>query len=187
MKLLILLLTVLFNISAFASSIHIEVGSTRSDYNSFQIPNDDSNRINLPELKGTSYRITGYLDLGNDNTFYFLYAPLTLNYTTRSNSGFEFNGTNFSSGTETDVSYKFNSYRLGYLWNFGGGDFKYWVRFVGKMRDAEIEVSQVSTKQSFSNKGFVPLLGVGFHYIPSSIWSIYAHLDGSYAKQGSAL
>ncbi|NQZ02645.1 MAG: hypothetical protein HRT45_18440 [Bdellovibrionales bacterium] len=169
-----------------ASTLQLEGGSTRSAFNYVQIPDEDENRINLPDVTGLSYRLTGMIDITDSGMLYFLYAPLTVGYTTRDNSAFEFDGTDFLGNTETDISYKFNSYRLGYLWSFGGKSFKYWGGFVGKIRDAEIIVEQGDTDESFSNVGFVPLLGAGFLWSPSDWWSVYFHADGSYAPQGSA-
>lgn len=177
----------LISFSALASSLSLDVGQTSTVFNRISIPKSQSDQLTLPtEDTITSYRITGFYDLENKNQIYFLYAPLEVEYSFTSNKNFTFHETNFYTGQNTTLRYKFNSYRLGYLWTWIEGSLKYWAGFVGKIRDADTEVTQGSTSDSFDNIGFVPLASFGFDWILGAGWSIYSHTDALGASQGSA-
>ena len=181
------LLLFLVSFKLYASSINLDIGQTADVFNRFAIPSSDANRISLDSDDTiTSYRITGFHDIANDNQLYFLFAPLSTTYSFTSNKDFEFDGTSFANNTETEVYYKFNSYRLGYLWKWRNSSFDYWVGVVGKIRDAKIEVKQGSTKKEFSNIGFVPLAAFGAEWRILNALSIFTHTDALGAPQGSA-
>ena len=186
MKHFLFIFFILSGHSALAINLQLELGNTDSKFNYFQLPNDPANRVDLPTENGISYRLTGAYDVSPNGKIYFLLAPLTLKYQTTADRDFEFRGGNYLSNTETTVTYKFNSYRVGYLWTFGTETFEYWAGAVAKIRDADIKVTQGDISKNFSNVGFVPLLAAGFHYKPTDIYSLYFHLDGSSAPQGSA-
>lgn len=186
MKLLGILLT-LITTKAFASSISFDVGQTQAIFNRFAIPNTAEDRISLPTddvLK--SYRITSFVDLSSGNQLYFLLAPLETVYSFTSSSGFEFSDVLFNSKEKTKVKYKFNSYRVGYLWKWKRSSFDFWTGLVGKIRDAKIEVTQGTSNSSFDNIGFVPLASLGFEWRLLSSLSLYSHTDALGASQGSA-
>lgn len=173
--------------NAFASSISLDVGQTQAIFNRFAIPNTAEDRISLPtDDVLTSYRVTSFVDLSSGNQLYFLLAPLETDYSFTSNSAFEFSDVLFNSNEETKIKYKFNSYRVGYLWKWKGSTFDFWTGLVGKIRDAKIEVTQGSSNSSFDNIGFVPLASLGFEWRLLSSLSLYSHTDALGASQGSA-
>ena len=177
----------LYSSSLLANSLRLEVGQTKALINSFAIPNTGQDRVSLPvDDTLISYRLTGFFDLQDGNQIYFLVAPLATNYKFKSEKNFEFNNEFFSEGEDTEVYYKFNSYRLGYLWRWNYKTVLIWAGLVGKIRDAQIEVSQGETSRSFDNIGFVPLASFGFEYYFTGILSLYSHTDGLSASQGSA-
>jgi hypothetical protein len=183
LSLLILLLTTY----CFANSFHLEIGSSATNFNKFSIPKDTSSQLNMPTSGSlTSYRLSVLYDLDEGHQLYFLFAPLETNYSLTSSGGFKFNNTNFAGSTATSVGYKFNSYRVGYLWKWQTGSLKYWLGAVGKIRDAEISVSQGSTSDSYDNIGFVPLASFGFEWFIANNISIFSHTDALGASQGSA-
>lgn len=187
MKYILLVLSLLSSIMSQASSLALDIGSTDVVFNRFSIPGEDGSRISLPSTSPiTSYRLTGYIDLKNSNQLYFLLAPLETNNKFISKRSFQFNDSNFSNNTSTSVLYKFNSYRVGYLWKWHENNLRYWVGAVGKIRDAEVKVSQGALSESFDNIGFVPLLAFGFDW---KIWNnlhLFSHTDALGAPQGSA-
>jgi hypothetical protein len=185
MKLLIFLCCI-SNIT-LASSVHFDIGNSKTNYNRFSIPNNSASQIDMPRGAGlTSFSLTGFMDLASQNQFYFLLAPLEVDYAFSSTNSFRFNNSNFSAGQTTNVSYKFNSYRLGYLWTWNTQNLKYWVGVVGKIRDAEITIMQNSVSDSYDNVGFVPLASFGFEWLLASSWSVFSHTDALAASQGSA-
>lgn len=176
-----------YSLCAAASSLSFDVGETKAIYNRFAIPNNDQNRISLPiDDSLTSFRVTGYVDLDSGNQIYFLLAPLSTSYNFVSTKNFEFDNESFLAGADTDVSYKFNSYRLGYLWNWKFSNFHFWTGLVGKIRDAKIEVKQAGKSKAFENIGFVPLAAIGAQLFMSKSFSLFSHTDALAASQGSA-
>lgn len=172
---------------SFAGSIHLDIGSTETNSNKFSIPNDLSSQLSMPTDETiTSYRLAAYYDLDESHQLYLLFAPLETSYNLNSNTAFTFNNTNFAGATATSVDYKFNSYRVGYLWRWQAGSLKYWLGAVGKIRDAEIKVSQGTISDSYDNIGFVPLASFGFEWFLFSGFSIFSHTDALAASQGSA-
>lgn len=182
------------NILSFANAqnmtnfISFELSHSKTLHNYFQLPNKDANRVNLPDDKYfNSHRINGRIDLKNDDFLYLVYAPLETDYSFVSNKSFKFDNTDFNSGENTEISYKFNSYRIGYFKKFSASkNFKYWLGGVLKVRDAKIRVRQEGKIDSYRNLGIVPLLGLGGEYFFAKNFSIFSHIDALGSSQGSA-
>ena len=151
-------------VTGLASSFTLELSSVRSQYNYFQKPNNDVNRVDLPDKSLTGGRLYGRVNLNERWDMSFLYAPLETNYNLISRSSFNFNGTNFAQNEATRVGYKFNSYRVGFLRKYSAGSWRFIVGPVLKVRDAKLSVTQAAARSSFSNVGPVPLLGIGAEY-----------------------
>ena len=187
MKFKILIILFLFSSNSIANELVLELGKPRTNFNYFQKPNNNENRVDLESNKNsTSLRLSFKYNLNKNWQLYLLYAPLKLNYEFISKKDFNYNNSNFQKNKTTNVSYKFNSYRIGFLRNYKKENFKWWYGFVGKIRDAEIKVSQANKSDSFDNVGFVPLLSLGIEYYLSKKISLYSQLDGLAAPQGSA-
>jgi hypothetical protein len=183
----VFLFVLFFSFNAWASSLSLDLGQTKTNYNRFSIPTNVASQLEMPQGEGiASYRLTGYIDLASRNQFYFLLAPLQVEYSLNAVSNFRFNNTNFTSGSTTNVTYKFNSYRVGYLWTWTNSNLKYWLGAVGKIRDAKIEVIQASVRDQYDNVGFVPLAAFGFEWPLGSHFSIFFHTDALAASQGAA-
>jgi hypothetical protein len=183
----IIYIFLLLPLFGYANTLSIELSQVATTFNFVQIPNNDSNRITLPtDKKITGYRLSGTYDIGANNFLYFLIAPFEKVYQFQSNKNFEFNNTSFTTNTDTEFTYKFNSYRLGYFWSGQTQFIKYWYGFVGKIRDAKTRVTQGTLSDEFSNIGFVPLLGIGFELFLTENITIFHHTDALGASQGSA-
>lgn len=114
-------LTILFFTAYIAHShtISIDVGKTETNFNRFSVPNESQNKLSLNSDDSlTSFRLTGLYNLGSGNQLYFIIAPLTTTTNFVPLKNFEFDGENYLLGEDTNVSYKFNSYRFGYLWRW---------------------------------------------------------------------
>lgn len=182
----ILILTLMVS-SISASEVSLDVGQTKTLFNRISIPQNDADQLSLPKGdKVTSYRLTGFFDTESGNQIYALIAPLEVSYKFRSTKSFNFNDTLFLNNRDTTLNYKFNSYRLGYLWTWRISNLKYWVGLVGKIRDADTEVVQNDRSDSFDNIGFVPLLAAGFEYRFLPFISLFTHTDALGSQQGSA-
>lgn len=183
MKYLFLLL---MPISAFASSLTLELAQVRSQYNYFQKPNNDVDRVDLPDKTLTGGRLYGRVALNERWDVSFLYAPLETSYNLTSRSNFNFNGTAFSQNAATKVRYKFNSYRVGFLRKYTQGSWRFVVGPVLKVRDARLAVTQAGASSSFSNVGPVPLLGLGAEYVFSEKLSALVYSDALAGGPGYA-
>jgi len=174
--------------SSYASQFGIEFGKTKTSHNYFQFPNNDSNKVNLPDDDyANSYRVKAIIDLDKENFIYLLYAPFAADYNFTSNQNFEFDNVNFSANSKTRVFYKFNSYRAGYFKKFSHSKkFKYWLGGILKIRDAKIKVNQENSSQSYSNIGIVPLLGIGGQYFLSDKISLFSQIESLGFNQGYA-
>lgn len=182
-----ILIFLLLTSYCYGSSLNLDIGQTTTNFNRFSIPKSITDRITTPtEETLNSYRLTGFFDLSSKNQLYVMLAPLEVNYEFVSPKNFTFNNTNFTQAVDTKVKYKFNSYRLGYLWTWSFSRYRYWLGAVGKIRDAEIEVKQASASDSYDNIGFVPLLSFGFEWALTANLQIFHHTDALGASQGSA-
>lgn len=171
----------------FASSLSLELSNVSTQYNYFELPNSQSNRVDLPNSESLlGVRLTGFFTTKNNNKIYFLVAPFTARYNFESTKSFTFNDTIFSQGVDTKVSYKFNSYRIGYFWAHTFNNIELWYGGSLKIRDAFIKVSQSSTSDKFTNIGIVPLLGFGFEAHLWQSFALYHHTDALGSSQGSA-
>ena len=182
---LILLPTVSF--ASSPNSVSLDIAQTETIFNRFSIPSGQLNQISTPtDDRVINYRFTGYFDLARSNKFYVMLAPLEVSYSFKSSKSFRFNDTDFLAATNTKVAYKFNSYRLGYLWNWNYASFRYWLGVVAKVRDAKIAVSQGDTSDFYDNVGLVPLASIGFDWKLFANLSLFHHTDALGASQGSA-
>jgi hypothetical protein len=183
----LLFLLVLIPSLAKASSLSFELGKTKTNYNRFSIPSNIASKLEMPQGESIrSFRLTGFIDQTNGNQLYFLLAPLEVGYNLSSANSFRFNNTDFNANQATNVNYKFNSYRIGYLWTWRSTHLNYWIGVVGKLRDAKIEVTQNDVRDSYNNVGFVPLASFGFELFLGRDFSLFSHTDALSAKQGAA-
>ena len=105
-----------------------------------------------------------------------------------SSKDINFKGEVFSKSTETEVFYKFNSYRLSYryLW-IDRPSLRTYLGFTGKIRDAEIKLTQSNTSKSNPNIGFVPLFYLRVDWLPIDWLTFVFEMDALGASQGRAI
>lgn len=116
-----------------------------------------------------------------------LYAPLEFETSGRFSKQVTFVNTDFAADTRTEISYKFNSYRLTYAYHFDpNSDWKFALGFTGKIRDARVRVSQGTLSDQKSNVGFVPLVNFQAHRDLGENWRFRFDIDGLAAPQGRA-
>ncbi len=160
--------------------------SSTTSYNYFSLPNNnEQNRFDINETSSVSnYRlfIEKYF---SSWSLTLLYAPLKIDYSQLSDKNFSFNETNFSAGIDTNIKYKFNSYRLGYRKNYFNGKSRFYWGALLKIRDAEICVSQQSVSNCYDNIGPVPLLNLGAELYGDLFYSKF-NIDGLFSSRGSA-
>ncbi|MEF3694768.1 MAG: hypothetical protein V3576_05410 [Candidatus Cloacimonadota bacterium] len=152
-------------------SLDLETGLNFSGYNDLKIPNDAvSSDLSLSEeldspIVWASRANLHYL-IHPRHELSLLYAPLTINAKGTVNRDILYQGEVFDAGEEIKAKYRFDSYRLQYLYRFPNQNGI--VRGLGlslKLRDAAITLENTDTKATKPNTGFVPLIGFEFGYL----------------------
>jgi hypothetical protein len=190
MRLLLLLLFLSLNV--YAEEFRLESSVMNFSRNEIAIPGDSGGLFNTAkgdwkQHNGFNYRMYYTHQLDKKNKLRFLYAPLQTSFSGSFDGVTNFNGETFAPGS-AKVDYTFNSYRVAYHKEFYNNNnlvMNYGV--VGKVRDAEIKVTQGNKTKSRKDLGFVPLLHFDSRYIFNEINSILLDIDGLVAPQGRAI
>lgn len=173
---------------ALSHFARLEAGSVGTGYNYFQIPGDTGTRVNLP--KGGSnlfFRLSGGFAISDQSLIRVLIAPLKVAYNLTPTANIEFNQQTFSANETTKVEYKFNSYRVSYIYHFKtDSTLKPRIGGTLKIRDAYIRVSQDGVSSTRSDLGLVPLLNLGAEWVIHDKWAFDFDLDGLASPQGRA-
>lgn len=167
-----------------------EAGSVRAGHNTVKIPLKGGNRFSLtddlrsnaePYLRIRAGKKFGRSDLS------FLAAPLTLRSKGTFDRAVAFNGKVFAGGLPTEAVYRFNSYRLKYLYEFFGSE-RLSMRWGGalKLRHAGITLTNSSASSESKNTGFVPLAAFSAQYAFSPGYLLDLDIEALGAPQGRA-
>jgi len=157
-----------FSGSAFAQSkapsvIDIEAGAAWQDRNDVQSPNDGTGtRFGLDRVTGSgpffAPRLQFTTGIAPKHELRFVVAPLGIKGSGSFDQPVRFEGRNFAAGG-VDAKYRFDSYRATWRYTFHDSAGWTWkVGATGKIRDAEITLTQGGTTTARSNTGFVPLV-----------------------------
>jgi len=143
--------------------IDIESGLVFGGYNDVRIPGDGGTRFSLTDdLKSENewfYRLRGGFTFNKRHTISLLYAPLTVKSDGSIDRPIEFSGTTFPSNTPLNGTYKFNSYRLTYRYDFvHKTKTEFGLGVTAKIRDAKIDLSSQGLAAEKENFGVVPLI-----------------------------
>jgi hypothetical protein len=178
--------------SAKSWRLGLETGAVWQVYNDVQIPGDTGTRFSLSDLAGNGpdpfVRLELTYDLASRHQLRFLVAPLQYTKTGEFNEDVRFTDQDFAAGVSTEATYRFNSYRATYRYQFYKSPS--WEWYVGgtlKVRDAEISLSQPGVSASDSNVGVVPLLNLYGDYAFTDRWHLIIDFDGLASPQGRAL
>lgn len=178
---------ILFSGQLFAQ-LNIEMGSVWQAKNEFRRPTDTGTKVDLLEFsKGpfNHYRIEYHHKVSGPHGFRVIYAPFRVELNGILSENVNFDGQSFSQGVETEAVYQFNSYRLGYTYDYTPS---IKIGFTAKLRDAEIALRQGSLSSSTGSGklGFVPLLYVSYTNQLSQNWTFFTDLDAAASPQGRA-
>lgn len=176
--------------------ISAEGALTFQSNNDIAVPGGSGTRFDLSDVAGgpvPSFRVYLWWMINQKHSLRLLYAPLTVRAAFESPEEILFDQVSFLSGDSIDALYKFNSYRLSYIYHFDPvGKFTFRLGFTGKIRDAAIELRAPDGNGGeklgrTTDVGFVPLLNVGVRYqITEQIYADF-DADGSWAPQGRAI
>lgn len=193
MKKICFTLSVIFYASFLNASawIDIESGVVFTGYNDVQIPSGKGTKFSLkdditPKTR-PFYRIQFGYRFNERHNLFALYAPLTVKSSSRISKDISFQGTTFTAGSNVNATFRFDSYRLTYAYTFYRTDsLLFSAGITGKIRDAEIKLSDAEKSASRKNTGFVPLIHVNIEWFPINNISFMIDGDGLVAPQGRA-
>jgi opacity protein-like surface antigen len=185
-----LILFISFSIKAQVT-VDFETGLVNTGYNDVRIPGNQGTFISLKDdLKPDSdifYRIKLNYTFGSSHTLSLLYAPLTIQSEGRLNKDVNFTGKLFTANKDLSGSYKFNSYRLTYRYDFvKNPDLEFGLGVTAKIRDARIALSSQNISAEKTNVGFVPIINFRLFWHISNELGLLFEGDGFAAKQGRA-
>ncbi|MBN1997528.1 hypothetical protein JW935_08255 [candidate division KSB1 bacterium] len=171
--------------------LNIETGLISSGYNDVRIPGDGGTLFSLSEEleadPGFFYRIQVFYHFNNRHHLGALYAPLAFNSTGKLNRDLVFEGQTFRADTPLEATYKFNSYRLIYRYDFLRKEkIEIGAGFTAKIRDAKIAVKGDGLESEKANVGFVPILHFRLLYKFTKKFAFLLEGDALAAPQGRA-
>jgi hypothetical protein len=167
-----------------------EGGSVRAGHNTVRIPLEGGTRFSLtddlksgaePFLRVRVGKKSGRSDLS------FLAAPLTLRSAGAFTRAVAFNGEVFAAGLPTEAVYRFNSYRIKYLYEFKRTE-SLVLRWGGalKLRHAGITLTNPVASSESKNTGFVPLAAFSADYAFRPGYLLLLDIEALGAPQGRA-
>ncbi len=170
--------------------VDAETGSVWAGHNTVKIPLKGGSRFSLTDdLRSGSeayLRIRAGWRFGR-NDLSLLAAPLTLRSKGTFDRAVAFNGEVFAAGLPTEAVYRFNSYRVKYLYEFHR-DERLSLRWGGalKLRHAGITLTNSFTSSESKNTGFVPLAAFSAQYAFSPGYLLDLDVEALGAPQGRA-
>ncbi len=169
---------------------NIEAGGTWQSRNDQGVPGSTGTRFSISDFNQgpfASYRLYVGHKWSDRHELRVLYAPLELELEGQFNTSVNFINGTFAPNIGATAFYKFNSYRITYAYHFEELHGWNWaIGFTGKVRDAEVRLTQGSISESKKNVGFVPLFHLQGKRALGSLWFFRLDFDGLAAPQGRA-
>jgi hypothetical protein len=152
--------------------LDFETGEVFSGYNDVRIPGDKGTLFSLSEELSIDpsvfFRVRAFYDFNRRHHLGVLIAPLSLEATGQLDRNLIFQGKTFTANSQLNATYRFNSYRLVYRYDFLLKEkLELGIGFTAKIRDAEISVRGDGMEAKKTNVGFVPIL----HF--RMLWNFY--------------
>jgi hypothetical protein len=171
--------------------LDIETGPVFTGYNDVRIPGKGGTLFSLSDQlqadRTLFYRIRVFYDFNPRHHLGVLLAPLSINSTGRLDSDLIFAGRTFPANTPLDATYKFNSYRLIYRYDFlRKQKIALGIGFTAKIRDANIGVRGDGMAAEKKNVGFVPIAHFRLLWNFSERFAFLLDGDALAAPQGRA-
>jgi len=191
---ILLALVLTLEVSAGASarwSLDLETGAVFSGYNDVRIPKSTGTLFSLSrELEtdpGVFFRAKPGISWGDRHAVTLLVAPLRLKAQGQVNRPVTYEGTTFPALTPLSATYRFDSYRLTYRYDFlRRPALRAGLGITAKIRDAAIGVEGGGRSAEKKNTGLVPLLSFRTEWTPSEKLGVLLDGDAAWATQGRA-
>lgn len=187
----------LFAFNALAAEpgweLRVELGATYQQKNKVQIPNDrEGTKFALDDIAGdgpwTTVRSDINWNIDERHGIRFILAPFSYTESGSFAEPVRFAGKVYRPGERVKATYRFNSWRVGYRYNFIDNEgWRLWVGGTLKIRDAKIQLSQGGTSSKDDDLGVVPLLYLAAEYQISPHWVLEADFDGLAGGPGRAI
>ncbi len=171
--------------------IDLETGFVFTSYNNVRIPGNQGTLFSLKDglipKAEFFYRARLNYTIKSRHTISLLYAPLE----TKSQGSFAndilFEGVVFPANTELTGTYKFNSYRLTYRYDFvQKPKFEFGLGLTAKIRDAKIALASSEAVAEKTNVGFVPIINFRLLWNIGNKFGLLLDGDALAAPQGRA-
>ena len=172
--------------------VEVEAGPVWQSDNEVEIPNDGTaTRFSFSDLTGNGPWFTGRVTLhwrvAGRHSVAAVLAPLGFEETGTLEQPTRFAGEEFAPGEPTTGKYVFNSWRVGYRYRYlDRGQWKAWVGVTGKIRDAEVKLTQGDVSANDTDVGFVPLLHLSADWAFAPRWHLLLELDALGGGPGRA-
>lgn len=191
LAIVIILVTGFFELSNAQLKVGIETGVVFTGYNDARVPGDVGTKFSLKEdIKGHPfifYRINASYTLKSKHNFILLFAPLQTTYKGIIYKDIFFANTLFVQNTDIKATYKFNSYRFTYRYDFIiKPKIEFGLGFTAKVRDAKIALSSSIAYDEKTNIGFVPIINFRLVWHCVDKLSILLQGDALAAPKGRA-
>jgi len=178
------------NVNAQAN-IDLETGVVITGYNDVRIPGDIGTLFSLKDdLTAKTkifYRLRASYTIKSRHMLSVLYAPLEVKSEGRVPSDISFAGEVFPANSDIKATYKFNSYRLTYRYDFvQKPKFNFGLGFTAKIRDARIALESNGLAAEKANVGFVPIINFKLFWKFNDNLGLLIEGDALAAKQGRA-
>ena len=170
----------------------VEAGGVWFTRNDARIPGDTGTRFDLLDLTGRGpdpyVRLYTRVDFNERHSVRFMLAPLETDGTGILRKEVNFRGQTFEPGIPTEGTFRFNTYRVGYLWTFHhGARSRLGVGAVALIRDAEISLEQMDRHATKENIGLVPLLQLHGELRLTDRAALVLDAEGAGSSSGRAL
>ena len=173
--------------------VQVELGATFQEKNDVQIPNDrEGTKFSLDDIAGDgpwgTVRSDINWNINEKHGMRFVLAPLSYTESGSFDEPVKFAGEVYKPDERVKASYRFNSWRVGYRYNFKDTEtWRLWVGGTLKIRDAEIKLRQGGASSKDDDLGVVPLLYFAAEYQISPQWVLQADFDGLAGGPGRAI
>ena len=189
---LIVFLLIFLSSAVYAEfQLDAETGAVFTGYNDVRIPGDTGTKLSLSDdLDGDPvwhYRARLGYTFNDKHYFGLLAAPLTTTYSGRLDKDVTFQEKTFTSGTDVDATFMFNSYRFTYRYlRIHTDTLTVGVGLTAKVRHASIKVESDTQSAEKKDLGFVPLLSFLVHWKFAQPVGFLVDGDALASKQGRA-
>jgi hypothetical protein len=189
----ILALVLFQQISANAQAIiDLETGAVFNGYNDVRIPGNQGTLFSLTDDLQSEpqffYRLRAGYIINSRHTISALYAPLETVSNGSIPNNVDFAGETYAANTQLNGTYKFNSYRLTYRYDFvQNPNFEFGLGATAKIRDARIALSSADFSSEKTDFGFVPIINFRLFWQPRDKFGFILEGDALGSGQGRAI